>query len=67
MFEGLTAGLMLSDRPGIFVAGEMLDWEAPTGGYLLNGVLATGRLAGLGVFNWLKQSTRSKSNEHVES
>jgi uncharacterized flavoprotein (TIGR03862 family) len=66
MFEGLTAGLMLSDRPGIFVAGEMLDWEAPTGGYLLNGVLASGRIAGLSVVTWLKQLSRSKSNEHVE-
>ena len=67
MFEGLTAGLMLRDRPGIFVAGEMLDWEAPTGGYLLNGVLASGRVAGLNVVTWLKQRTRSKSNEHVKS
>ena len=67
MFEGLTAGLMLRNRPGIFVAGEMLDWEAPTGGYLLNGVLASGRVAGLNVVTWLKQRTRSKSNEHVKS
>jgi predicted flavoprotein YhiN len=67
MFEGLTAGLMLSDRPGIFVAGEMLDWEAPTGGYLLNGVLASGRMAGLSVVTWLKQRSRNKSDEHVES
>ncbi len=39
-------GLMLKDRPGVFCAGEMLDWEAPTGGYLLTGCLATGRAAG---------------------
>lgn len=39
-------GLMLTALPGIFVAGEMLDWEAPTGGYLLTACLATGRLAG---------------------
>ena len=38
--------LMLRDRPGVFVAGEMLDWEAPTGGYLLTGCFATGRWAG---------------------
>lgn len=38
--------LMLRDRAGVFVAGEMLDWEAPTGGYLLTGCLATGRWAG---------------------
>ncbi len=39
-------GLMLKDRPGVFCAGEMLDWEAPTGGYLLTGCLATGLAAG---------------------
>ena len=37
---------MLRDRPGTFAAGEMLDWEAPTGGYLLTACLATGRWAG---------------------
>ena len=46
-FDALTGDLMLRDRPGVFCAGEMLDWEAPTGGYLINGCLATGRLAGL--------------------
>ena len=46
-FEALTDGLMLRDRPGVFCAGEMLDWEAPTGGYLITGCLATGRWAGL--------------------
>ncbi len=40
------AGLMLRDRPGVFVAGEMLDWEAPTGGYLLTACFATGLWAG---------------------
>ncbi|UGQ48507.1 TIGR03862 family flavoprotein [Massilia endophytica] len=44
-FEALD-GLMLSARPGVFVAGEMLDWEAPTGGYLLTACLATGLAAG---------------------
>lgn len=43
---GALDGLMLRDRPGVFTAGEMLDWEAPTGGYLLTACLATGRLAG---------------------
>ncbi|GAB5446984.1 TIGR03862 family flavoprotein [Gymnodinialimonas sp.] len=43
----VTRGLMLQAIPGVFVAGEMLDWEAPTGGYLINGCLATGRWAGL--------------------
>lgn len=46
-FDALTDGLMLRDRPGTFCAGEMLDWEAPTGGYLITGCLATGRWAGL--------------------
>src|SRR6056297_891100 len=45
-FEDLDAGLMLRDRPGTFAAGEMLDWEAPTGGYLLTACLATGLWAG---------------------
>lgn len=44
---GLTPGLMLQDWPGVFVAGEMLDWEAPTGGYLLTGCLSSGHWAGL--------------------
>ncbi len=45
-FAALDAGLMLRARPGTFAAGEMLDWEAPTGGYLLTGCLATGLWAG---------------------
>lgn len=45
-FETLDDGLMLIQRPGTFAAGEMLDWEAPTGGYLLTACLATGRWAG---------------------
>lgn len=45
-FEALDEGLMLRDRPGVFAAGEMLDWEAPTGGYLLTACLATGVWAG---------------------
>jgi uncharacterized flavoprotein (TIGR03862 family) len=44
--------LMLRDLPGVFVAGEMLDWEAPTGGYLLTACLATGRAAGRGAARW---------------
>ena len=47
-FEALDARLMLRALPGVFCAGEMLDWEAPTGGYLLTGSLASGRLAGQG-------------------
>ena len=45
-FDALDAGLMLRARPGTFACGEMLDWEAPTGGYLLTACLATGRWAG---------------------
>ncbi|WP_137701145.1 TIGR03862 family flavoprotein [Marimonas lutisalis] len=45
-FDALDQGLMIRDRPGWFAAGEMLDWEAPTGGYLLTACLATGRWAG---------------------
>ena len=45
-FAALSKFLMMQDRPGTFCAGEMLDWEAPTGGYLITGCLATGRLAG---------------------
>jgi hypothetical protein len=49
----LDAGFMLRARPGVFAAGEMLDWEAPTGGYLLTACLATGRAAALGAARWL--------------
>ncbi|TNC71843.1 TIGR03862 family flavoprotein [Rubellimicrobium roseum] len=52
-FRSLTDDLMLRDCPGIFAAGEMLDWEAPTGGYLLTACLATGRRAGQGAAAWL--------------
>ena len=54
-FSGLNDNLMLNAIPGVFCAGEMLDWEAPTGGYLLTGCLATGRAAGLGVLGWLRE------------
>jgi hypothetical protein len=47
-FESLDARLMLRARPGVFCAGEMLDWEAPTGGYLLQASMASGRVAGQG-------------------
>ena len=52
-FEGLDEGLMLRARPGVFVAGEMLDWEAPTGGYLLQASFATGAAAARGMLAWL--------------
>ncbi|MBT2371170.1 TIGR03862 family flavoprotein [Pseudomonas fluorescens] len=53
-FEALDERLMLKQLPGVFCAGEMLDWEAPTGGYLLTGCFASGRAAGRGVLEWLK-------------
>jgi uncharacterized flavoprotein (TIGR03862 family) len=46
------AGFMLHRRPGVFLAGEMLDWEAPTGGYLLQACFATGRVAGRAAMGW---------------
>ena len=46
-------GLMLTALPGVFVAGEMLDWEAPTGGYLLQASMASGVVAADGVMRWL--------------
>ena len=52
--EALDNGLMLRALPGVFCAGEMLDWEAPTGGYLLSASLASGRVAGQGALAWLR-------------
>ena len=52
-FESLDEHLMLRPRPGVFCAGEMLDWEAPTGGYLLTACFASGYTAGGGVLRWL--------------
>lgn len=52
--SALDEGLMLKQRPGLFCAGEMLDWEAPTGGYLLTACLATGRTAAAGIEAWLQ-------------
>jgi hypothetical protein len=54
-FEALDAALMLQARPGVFCAGEMLDWEAPTGGYLLTACFATGRAAGAGAAGWWRR------------
>ena len=51
-FEALDSRLMIRSLPGVFCAGEMVDWEAPTGGYLLTGCLATGRLAGGAAAEW---------------
>jgi uncharacterized flavoprotein (TIGR03862 family) len=59
-FSELDADFMIRRLPGIFAAGEMLDWEAPTGGYLLQASFATGAAAGSGVLKWLNEVTRSK-------
>jgi uncharacterized flavoprotein (TIGR03862 family) len=56
LFEELDENLMIRSMPSVFCAGEMLDWEAPTGGYLLTVCFASGRAAGLGVLAWLDHS-----------
>ena len=52
-FDALDDTLMIKDLPGVFAAGEMLDWDAPKGGYLITGCLATGRWAGMCAARWL--------------
>jgi len=56
--ESLDEHLMLRARPGVFCAGEMLDWEAPTGGYLLQASMASGRVAGQGAAQWLSAAAK---------
>jgi len=56
-FESLDAKLMLKKSPGVFCSGEMLDWEAPTGGYLLTACFASGRVAGSGALDWLRSQS----------
>jgi uncharacterized flavoprotein (TIGR03862 family) len=58
-FDQLDADFMLRRLPGVFVAGEMLDWEAPTGGYLLQACFATGEAAGRGALKWLNESRQN--------
>ncbi len=55
-FAALDANLMVRSQPGLFCAGEMLDWEAPTGGYLLTACFASGHVAGHGVLRWLENA-----------
>jgi len=62
VLEGLNEALMLHQLPGVFCAGEMLDWDAPTGGYLLTACLASGRVAGLGLVDWLQTQARPNPN-----
>ncbi|MBV8046975.1 MAG: TIGR03862 family flavoprotein [Paludibacterium sp.] len=59
-FSDLDANLMLTALPGVFVAGEMIDWEAPTGGYLLTACFATGQWAGQAAQAWLRADTPSR-------
>jgi hypothetical protein len=57
--QALSPDLMLAARPGVFCAGEMLDWEAPTGGYLLTACLASGHRAAQGVLRGLKAKAQT--------
>lgn len=56
-WKGIDGTFMLTAMPGVFAAGEMLDWEAPTGGYLLTACLATGRAAARGISHWLESTS----------
>ncbi len=60
-FEALDKQLMVRTLPGLFCAGEMLDWEAPTGGYLLTACFATGQAAGAGAAAWLTERGRRET------
>ncbi|WP_417242038.1 NAD(P)/FAD-dependent oxidoreductase [Celeribacter sp.] len=57
-FDALTPALAFKSRPTLFAAGEMLDWDAPTGGYLITGCLATGQLAGRGALSAFAQASQ---------
>jgi uncharacterized flavoprotein (TIGR03862 family) len=59
LFRELDSNLMLHSLPGVFCAGEMLDWEAPTGGYLLSACFSTGRAAGEGALNWINNTRKT--------
>jgi predicted flavoprotein YhiN len=61
----IDAQMMLRKRPGVFVAGEMLDWDAPTGGYLLQACFATGAAAGRGALSYLGEATDASPNAPV--
>lgn len=60
--DAVDARLMLTDRPGVFVAGEMLDWEAPTGGYLLQASFASGVVAADGALDWLAATRATRTD-----
>lgn len=61
-FSSVDNNLMLKVLPGVFVAGEMMDWEATTGGYLLTASLGTGLSAGMGVLEWLRATVGFTGN-----
>lgn len=65
-FEALDEHLMVRAMPGLFCAGEMLDWEAPTGGYLLTACFASGRSSGLGALAWLENRYNSTLTAYLE-
>ncbi len=62
-FEALDRRLMVRKLPGIFCAGEMLDWEAPTGGYLLTACFASGRVAGAGAVSWITEQVSRRATD----
>ncbi|MFU8892417.1 MAG: NAD(P)/FAD-dependent oxidoreductase [Luteolibacter sp.] len=64
-WSALDPTLMIRAMPGCFVAGEMIDWEAPTGGYLLQGCFATGRHAGCRAAEWLKTRSYEPESESI--
>lgn len=66
-FDALDKRLMIRSLPGLFCAGEMLDWEAPTGGYLLTACFATGKAAGAGAAAWLTEGVKRNGNVATES
>jgi uncharacterized flavoprotein (TIGR03862 family) len=63
LFEELDENFMIKRRPGLFAAGEMLDWEAPTGGYLLTGCLSQGVAAARGIMEWLDIHPNDRSGD----
>jgi predicted flavoprotein YhiN len=64
--DEIDSHFMLKKKPGIFVAGEMLDWDAPTGGYLLQASFATGRAAAIGIAQWLTPQTETAQAQIAE-
>ena len=64
-FGALDEDFMLRERPGTFAAGEMLDWEAPTGGYLLQACFATGAAAARGALRWMEAGIRARTAAEI--